>query len=127
MPTNLADLLGDGDGAGNTRFRVVRPVTGSVVVAREGETVLLTIGNVGPIRLRYKTAITEGQRLMLRASEAKLSLVERDRRTWMRVGTMQTKVWFKSADAHKIGHWLLVKGTEAKMLLGDEKRITVER
>jgi hypothetical protein len=115
MPNDLANLLGDGDAT----IRRIRPVTGSVSVTREGETVLLTIGNVEPIRLRYRTAMEEGQ-VLLRRSRVQ-------QRVPLQVGTMRAPVWFAAADALKIGHWLIARGAEAKFLASDTKRVLVER
>lgn len=77
---DLANLFGDGDGPA---VIASRPTTENVRVSREGEIVVLQIGN-SAIRMKYKTAMT-------------------------------------------IGHWLMVKGTEAKFLASDTKRLLIER
>lgn len=115
---DLANLLGDGDGAGSKISRV-RPVAGTIKVAREGETVLLVIGNCDPIRLRYQTAMEEGQVMLMRSRVMA--------RIPLQVGDMRSPIWLPSEAALKIGHWLIAKAAEAKHLTSDAKRILVER
>lgn len=62
---DLVRKLGDGPGLVS-----VRPVTDNVKVGREGTAVLLQIGN-SVIRMKWQTALTIGQWLMSRATEAK--------------------------------------------------------
>lgn len=108
--------MGDGDG---TQLSNVRPAAGNVVVARDGEAVILKIGNADPIRLRYTTAIAEGQHLMRSARLLPTASLQ--------VGGMRRKLWFAAADAFRIGHWLLLKGVEAKFLASDTKRLALDR
>lgn len=114
MPNDLANLLGDGPG-----IKAVREASAAIVVSREGETVLLKIGNVEPIRLKYATAICEGQRLMMAA------VIQPT--VGVRLGNMRQVLHFPAAAALKIGHWLQAKGMEAKFLASDTKRVFVER
>jgi hypothetical protein len=114
MANDLANLLGDGPG-----IKAVREANAAIVVSREGETVLLKIGNVEPIRLKYQTAIADGQRIMM-ASRLQPTV-------GIRLGNMRQVLHFQAAAALKIGHWLQAKGMEAKFLASDTKRILVER
>lgn len=91
MPKTFQEFLGDGDGPRVSPEAVkaaplvvaLPPVTKQITVSREGELVVLRIGNASPIRFPYKEAI-------------------------------------------RLGHWLMVKGTEAKAQAGDMgKRIEV--
>lgn len=62
---DLAQKLGDGPG-----LVKVRPVTSNVTVSREGTLVILKIGN-SHINLKWKDAMTIGQWLLTRGTEAK--------------------------------------------------------
>lgn len=124
--TNLANLLGDGDGAG-LLIRKVRSVTSGVKVSREGEMVLVQIGNADPVRLRWKTAIEEGQVLMREAWRNRNLLDAKFRRAALRVFGPRKAPWFRCIDAVRIGRWMLAKGMEAKFLAGDNKRLLIEK
>lgn len=117
MPNDLANLLGDGDAANG--ISRVRPVTSGITVAREGEAVIVQIGNVEPIRLRYRTAMEEGQAMLMRARVQP--------RVPLQIGTMRHPIWFAARDAIRIGQWLISRAAEAKFLASDTKRILVER
>ena len=67
MSNDLANLFGDGDGPA---IIPNRPTTENVAVMREGEIVVLQIGN-SLIRMKWKTALTIGHWLTVRAAEAK--------------------------------------------------------
>lgn len=116
MPNDLASLLGDGDGA--TGLVRVREVTQGVVVSRVGEEVLVRFGNGDPIRLDYKTAITEAQHILMRSLV--LPVVP------IKFCSMKGTAHLVATDAQRVGQWMMAKGTEAKFLSGDTGRILYE-
>ncbi len=124
--SDLANLLGDGDGAG-LLIRKVRPITSGVKVSREGEAVIVQIGNAEPVRLRWRTAIEEGQALMREAWRNRNLLDAKSRRAALRIFGPRQAALFGCLDAVRIGRWMLAKGMEAKFLAGDNKRLLVER
>jgi hypothetical protein len=63
---DLQNKLGDGPG-----LISARPVTADVTVSRQGSIVILKIGN-SSINMNWRTAMTIGQWLMVRAQEGKI-------------------------------------------------------
>lgn len=81
MPETVHDFLGDGDGPAtegqpeSTRgplLVMARPVTANWRVSREGELVVLQIGNLPPIRIRWEAAMRFGHAIMAKAVEGKV-------------------------------------------------------
>lgn len=66
--SDFATLLGDGNGPA---IHKARQITGNIDVSREGEIVVLKLGN-SIVRFKYKDAMRIGQWLMQRAYEAKV-------------------------------------------------------
>lgn len=81
MPKTVQDFLGDGDGpacAGAPEENkgplliMTRQITANWRVSREGNLVVITVGNLPPIRLRWEAAASFGHAISTKAFEAKV-------------------------------------------------------
>lgn len=81
MTRTIEQFLGDGDGpacdgapeaARGPLLIMTRQVTANWRVSREGELVVIQIGNLPPLRIKAAGAALFGQAIMVKAHEAKM-------------------------------------------------------
>lgn len=81
MARTVEDFLGDGDGPATEGQKeetrgplliMARPVEANWRVSREGEVVVLQIGNLSPLRIRWEGALLFAQAVASKAVEAKV-------------------------------------------------------
>lgn len=106
----------------STMPRISLPRNLGVVVGRRGDKVTVRIGNADLKPMRYAEAFRTGQHLLNQGGAAK------------RAGEPIVRLKFAhhylecAPDAViRLGHWVLTKASEAKLLAGDgDKRVYVE-
>lgn len=88
-----------------------------VRVTRAGDQVVLAIGNADPFRLSYVEAIRTG------AAWAKEGYRAKRAKRLAELTICGKPLFCHGPIAIKIGHWLLIRGSEAKFLRGDSRKV----